>query len=216
MKKTINFASLSKLLLIIAAAVVVAGALVLAIIGGRTYAPYTVSNLSFTLVIKAVVAAVLVCALVLVYFLIRFKKSGVKMALTASAGAAVNALVAFAFCIICRANLSDMAFAVVLFAVALSYITFVLFAYSFANKKPTRKKTAEPEVDMFSVAANNVWQIMLIMLALICVVIIGAFVVSLIFGAGVFALYALPVILTAVFSVLFTLSVTCKLYADKA
>lgn len=214
MKKSINFASLKKLMLIIAAAVVVAGTLVLALLGGRTFAPFTFSNLSFSLVIKAVVAAVLVCALVLVYFLIRFKKSGVKMALIATGGAAVNALVAFALCIVCRANLSDMTFAVILFAVALSFITFILFAYSF-TKKTSRKKNAVAEVDSFAVAADKVWQIMQIMLVLICVVLLGAFVVSLIYGAGVFAFYALPAILTAVFSVLFTLSFTCKLYADK-
>ncbi len=214
MKKTINFASLSKLMLILAAAIVVAGALLLVIIGGNTVAPFTFTNLSFSLVIKAVVAAVLVCALVLIYFLIRFKKEGVKMALIATAGASVNALVAFALCVICRASLSDMTFAVILLAVALSFITFILFAYSF-TKKTSRKKTAETDVDAFSVAANKVWQIMLLMLVLTCVVLVAAFVASLIYSAGVLALYALPAILTAVFSVLFSLSFTCKLYADK-
>ncbi|MBQ8000583.1 MAG: hypothetical protein IJ298_05120 [Ruminococcus sp.] len=215
MKKSINFASLSKLMLIIAAAVVVAGIALLAILGGNTFAYCSFANLSFSLVAKVAVAAVLVCALVLVYFVIRFKKSGVMMAVVSTIGAAVNALVAFALCIICRANLSDMAFAVVLFAVALSYITFVLFAHSF-TKKTSRKKAAEPEVDAFSVAADKVWQLMVIMLILICVVIVAAFVASLVFSAWVLALYALPAILTAVFSVLFTLSFTCKLYADKA
>ncbi len=214
MKKTINFAALSKLVLIIAAAVVAAGALILAIFGGKTLAPYAFADLSISLVIKAVVAAVLVCALVLVYFFIRFKKDGVKMALISTAGAAVNALVAFALCVICRASLSDMTFAVVLLAVALSYITFVIFAYSF-TKKVSRKKTAEVETDAFSTAANKVWQIMLVLLVLLCVVLVAAFVVSLIFSAGVFAFYALPAILTAVFSVVFTLAFTCKLYADK-
>lgn len=214
MKKTINFPSLSKLLLIIAAAIVVAGGLLLLIFGGNTSAHFAFSNLSFSLVIKAFVAALLVCALVLVYFLVRFKKSGIKMALIATAGASVNALVAFALCIICRASLSDMAFAVVLLSVALSFITFIIFAYSF-TKKTSRKKTAETEVDSFSVAANKVWQIMVIILVLICAVLAAAFVASLIYSAGVLALYALPAILTAVFSVLFTLSFTCKLYADK-
>ncbi len=214
MKKTINFPSLSKLMLILAAAIVVAGALLLAIIGGNAPASFTFANLSFSLVIKAVVAAVLVCALVLIYFFIRFKKSGIKMALIATSGAAVNALVAFALCIICRASLCDMAFAVILLAVALSFITFILFAYSF-TKKTSRKKAAESEVDAFSVAANKVWQIMLIILVLLCAVLVAAFVASLIYSAGVLALYALPAILTAVFSVLFTLSFTCKLYADR-
>lgn len=214
MKKSINFASLTKLMLVIAAAVVVAGALILAIFGSKTVNQYGFANLSFSLVIKAVVAAVLVCILVLIYFLIRFKKAGVSMALISTAGAAVNALVAFALCVIFRASLSDMAFAVVLLAVALSFITFIIFAYSF-TKKVSRKKTAEAETNAFSVAANKVWQIMFILLVLLCVVLVGAFVVSLIFSAGVFAFYAFPAIITAVFSVVFTLAFTCKLYAEK-
>ena len=214
MKKSINFASLSKLLLIVALAVVVAGIALLLILGGNTAAPFTFANLSFTLVIKAVVAAVLVCALVLLYFFIRFKKQGLKMALISTAGAAVNALVAFALCIVCRASLSDMVIAVVLLAFALSYVTFVIFAYKF-TKKTSRKKTAEVEVDAFSVAANKVWQIMFFMLVLVCATVAVAFVAALIYSAGVLALYALPAILAAVFSVLFTLSFTCKLYADK-
>lgn len=214
MKKTVNFASLTKLVLVIAAAVVLAGALVLAIFGGNTFVHYGFANLTFGLVSRFIVAAVLICALVLIYFVIRFKKDGIKMSLISTAGAAVNALVAFAFCVICRANLGDMTFVVSLLAVILSYITFILFAYSYA-KKVSRKKTDEAEIDAFSVGANKVWSIMLLVLLLICVILLGAFVASLIYGAGVYALYAIPAILTAIFSVVSTLAFTCKLYADK-
>lgn len=215
MKKTINFASLTKLMLIIAAAVVAAGALVLVLLGGNTVPNYGFSNLTLGLVFRCVAAAVLVFALVLIYFVIRFKKAGLKMAFVSTAGACVNALVAFALCVICRANLGDMAFAVTLLAVILSYITFILFAYSF-QKKVSRKKTDETEVDAYSAGVNKVWKIMLLTLVLICVILLGALVASLIYGAGVYAFYAIPAILTAVFSVVFTLAFTCKLFADKA
>lgn len=215
MKKTVNFRGLSKIVLIIAAAVAVAGIAILAIFGGKTFSSYTFANLSVGLILKAVVAGVLVCALTLLYFVIRFKKNGVIMGLISSLGAAVNAVVAFALCIICRANLGDMTFAVVLMAVALSYITFVLF-YDGFTVKSTRKKNAAPDTDNYTLAANNAFKPMIVVLALICIVLAGAFVVSLVFGAGVFAFYAIPAILTAVFSVVFTLAFTCKLYADKA
>ncbi len=215
MKKTINFASLTKLMLVIAAAVVAAGALVLAILGGKTFAHYTFANLSLGLVFRCVVAALLVFALVLIYFVIRFKKSGLKMALVSTAGAAINALVSFALCIVCRANLGDMTFAVALLAVILSYVTFILFAYSFV-KKVSRKKTDDAEEDAYSIGANKVWKVMFLLLAMICIILLAAFVASLVYGAGVYALYAIPAILTTIFSVVFTLAFTCKLYADKA
>lgn len=215
MKKSVNFASLTKLMLIIAAAVVLAGVLLLAIFGGNTIPAYGFANLSLGLVFRCVVAAVLVFALVLVYFVIRFKKAGLKMALISTAGAAINALVAFALCVICRASLGDMAFAVALFAVILSYVTFILFVYSFA-KKVTRKKTDDAEVDAFSAGTDKVWKIMFFFLAMICVILLAVFVASLVNGAVVYALYAISAILTAVFSVVFTLAFTCKLFADKA
>lgn len=215
MKKTVNFTSLTKLLLIIAAAVVLAGAVVLAVFGGNTIPNYGFSNLTLGLVFRCVTAAVLVLALVLIYFVIRFKKAGLKMALVSTAGACVNALVAFALCAISRASLGDMTFAVALLAVILSYITFILFAYSF-QKKVSRKKTDGTQVDAYSAGVNKVWQIMRMVLVLICGILLGAFVASLVYGAGVYAFYAAPAILTAVFSVVFTLAFSCKLYADKA
>lgn len=215
MKKTINFNPLTKLMLIIAAVVIFAGILVLAIFGSNTVPAYGFSNLSLGLVFRALVAALLVLALVLGYFAIRFKKSCVKMALISTLGAAINVLVSFALCVLCRASIGDMTFAVALLAVALSYITFIFFAYSF-TKKVSRKKNAEEDVDAYFTGANKVWQIMIFVLVIICTVLLGAFVASIIYGAGVFASYAIPAIFTAVFSVLFTLAFTCKLYSDKA
>ncbi|MBE6734384.1 MAG: hypothetical protein E7563_03455 [Ruminococcaceae bacterium] len=214
MKKSINFAKLSMIMFILAGAFVVAGVLLLVINGGNTFAPFTFANLSFSLVVKALVAAVLTFALVLVYLLIRFKKQGVKMALISTLGASINALVAFALCILGRANLCNMALAVVLFAVALSYVTFIIFSYNF-NKKTSRKKNAESQEDAFSVATDKAWQVMKVVLILTTGVILAGFVAAIIYSAGVLALYGIPAILTAVFSVLFTLSYTCKLFADK-
>lgn len=216
MKKTINFRGLQKISLIVAAALVVIGTVMHIIFGGHTFAAYSFANLGIGFYLKAVVAAVLVLALVLIYFLIRFKKAGVAMALFSTLGAVINALVAFALTVICRANLGDITFALMLFAVILSYITFVVFGYIFSAKKTVRKKKGEPEADNYNESANKTFATMLSVLVVIVLVLVATFVVAAVFGAKVLVLYALPAILTAVFSVFFTVAFTCRLFADKA
>lgn len=215
MKKTVNFASLYKLSVIVAAAIIVAGAVMLIAFGGGTFASYTLANLSISMVIKTVVAAVLVCALVLLYLVIRFRKRGVKVALFSTLGAVCSALIAFALCIICRAPLGNYTFAVVLFGVALSYITSVLF-FSPINIKLSRKKNATISEDNYNEMANKAFAPMLVILVILFVILVGAFVGALIYGSTLLMLYALPTLLTALISVEFTLAFTCRLYAKKA
>ncbi|MGN0453038.1 MAG: hypothetical protein ACI4GZ_04465 [Ruminococcus sp.] len=214
MNNTIKFSKLSKLLWIFAAAVMIAGLALLLIFGGGTAPSFTLANLELAVFIKALVAAVFVFALVLVFFLIRNKKQGLKMAIFSTVGAIVSAVAAFFLCIICRAPLGNFTFAVMLLSVALAYITFILLADSLSQKTQRRGK-AQAESDSFDAAANKVFRLMAFVLALIAIIVACGFVVSLIMGANILALYALPTILTAVFSVIFTLAFPAKLYCDK-
>ncbi|MBQ4105093.1 MAG: hypothetical protein IJC86_01745 [Clostridia bacterium] len=214
MKKTVNFNGLSKVMLILAAVIIVAGALVLAIFGGGTAAAYTAANLGLALILKAVVATVLVCALVLLYFVIRFRKDGVKMGIFSSLGAVVSGLMALALCVVCRAPLGNFALAVVLTAVCLSYIASALFFNSFV-KKSSRKKNS-PAEDSYNDAANKAFAPLIVLLAIFIGILVGAFVGAAIYGSVSLMLYALPTLLTAVLSILFTLAFSCRLYAKKA
>ncbi len=211
MKKSINFKGLNKISLIIAAVLVVVG-IVLHLIFGS----YSLGKFGVGFYLKALVAAVLVLGLTMIYFLIRFKKPGVKMALCSALGATVSAVTAFALTVICRANFGDITFALMLFAVVLSYITFVIFAYSFSVKPANRRKKDEPSVDAYSVAADKTFKTMRPVAVIILALIIATLIISAIFGAKIILLYVLPAILTAVFSVVFTIAVSCRLFADKA
>ncbi len=211
MKKTINFKAIFKISIIVAAILFVVGVALHLIFGGQALAKF---NLGFYL--KALVAAVLVLGLTMIYFLIRFKKPGVKMALYSALGATVNALVALALTVICRANFGDITFALMLFAVVLTYITFVVFAYSYNVKPANRRKKDEPVVDAYSVAADKTFKTLLPMIIIILALAVATFIISAIFGAKILLLYVLPAIITVVFSVIFTIAVSCRLFADKA
>lgn len=214
MKKTIDFSSLLKFILVAAAVVTVIGVALLLIFGGSTAPAYTTVNISFVLIIKAVVAAILVFALLLLYFFIRYKKDGVLMAVWSSVGAVINAVVSFAFCVICRAPLGNFTFAVMLFSVVLTLITFVLFVNKYLLASTRRGKNVTVGSD-FNNAANSVFKAMLLVLVIVFVTLAGGFVVSMIYSSTLTALYALPTMLASVFSVVCTLAFSCKLFSDK-
>lgn len=215
MKKSVNFAGLYKLSLIVAAAVTLIGIAMLLIFGGGTFASFTIKNLEISILFRSVVAAVLICALVLLYLFIRFRKNGIRLGLCGAHGAVISAIVAFALCVICRAPLGNMTFAVALLGVCLSFITTVIFGDRL-NVKVSRKKTATLNEENYNEVADNAFRPMLVAIIITAVILVGAFAATLIFGSKVLALYALPTLLTAVFSVVFTLAFSCRNYAKKA
>ncbi len=211
----LNFNKLFKPVLIISAAITLLGILFLLLFSGGTFATFTVQNLRFSLFAKAFVTSLLVFATTLLYFIIRFKKKGVFLGLFAALSAVLGAVVAFTLCIVCRAPLGEYTFALMLFAVALSYVTSVLFANNLTVKNATRKKGDEPAEDNYSIAAELTWKNLVYVLVVICVVIAVAFAASLVFAVKVVSFYALPAIIVTIFSVVQTIAVGCKLYASK-
>ncbi len=212
----LKFNKLFKPMLIISAAVTLLGILFLILFSGGTFASFTLQNLRLSLFVKVIVTAILVFASTLLYFFIRFKKKGFFLALFAALSAGISAVVAFALCVVCRAPLGEYTFALMLLGVVLSYAASVLFANNLTAKKPSRKKTAEPSEDNYSIAAELTWKSLVYFLAVICVVFVAAFVVSVVFAVRVVPMYALPAIIVTLFSVIQTISVGCKLYASKA
>ncbi len=215
MKKTLNFSKLFKVMIIIPAVILVAGVALLAILGGNTDPAYTMLNLGLAVVLKTILSAVFAAGLVLLYFVIRFRKQGVLMGLCSGLGAAVSALVAFFLCIICRAPLGNTTFATALASVCISYATSVIFFSRFSVRR-SRKKNTDNTDNNYSEASSSVFSTMLIMLVIVLAVIICGFAVAAVFSSTFLMLYALPVLLSAVVAVLFTLAVSCRIYANKA
>lgn len=212
----INFKSLFKPSIIISAALTVIGIILLLIFGGKTNPEFTTRNFNLSLFIRAFVASVLVIALTLVYFVIRFKKKGLLLSLFSALSAVISGVTGFALCVICRAPLGGLTFAVMLLGVLLSYITSVLFANNLVFGKASRKQKGNTATDYYTVAAEKTWGSLVYVLAIICLVLVAAFVVSLVFAVKAVPFYALPAILTAVLSVIQTISVCGRLYTDKA
>ena len=214
MKKLIKFSALTKFMAVASAVIAVVGIVMLLIFSGETTPEFTFVNLGWGLVLRTLVAAVLTVALTTAYLLICYGKKGFTMGLTSAFGAVISAVCAFAFCVICRAPLSDFTFPVMLLGVFVSYISSVIFFRSFGTDKPKGKQFS---VDVaFETAANKAFVPLLVMLLLITLVAVGAFAVALFLKSSALCLYVLPVILTAIFSVLVTLSFTCNIYAKKA
>ena len=221
MKKAFNLSSFTKFSGI-AAGVIVAAALVLFFIFAPADSAHNpmLSMLPFAL--KALAFAVFAYGVKLLYFAICFKKAAVRMSLFSVAGSAVSAVVAFAFCIICRAPMGNMTFAVVLFSILFSVISSVLFFRNLPVKKKSKKQkntdasdVPEAELTPFEIASSEAFSVMLVILMITALILLAAFAVALIFSAYSLCIYVLPAILSSVFSVVFTLSLPCYLYSKK-
>lgn len=212
----LNFSRLFKPALIICGALVLLGVLFLVLFSGGTFASFTMQNLRFSLFAKALVTAILVFVTTFIYFLIRFKKKGIFLAVFAALSSILSAVTAFALCVVCRAPLGEYTFALMLFAVVLSYSVSVVFADNLTGKKIVRKKNSESTEDIYAAAADNTWKNFVYIIAVICVVLASAFILSLVFAVKVVPMYALPAIIVTVFTVVQTIAVGCKLYASKA
>lgn len=214
MKKLIKFSALTKFSVVAAAVLAAVGVGMLLLLGGNTSPEFTFVNLGWGFALRVLTATIFTVVLTTVYYLICYRKSGLTMGLTSALGAVVSAVSGFSFCVISRASLSDFTFPVMLLGVVLSYITSTIFFRSFGTDRPRGKKQSETEI--FETAANKAFVPMLITLLVIALVAVGAFAVALVFKSAVLCLYVLPVILTAIFSVIFTLSVPLFIYTKKA
>lgn len=213
MIKKIDFKKLFLPMILAAGAITLIGFLMLLIFGGKTFAEYTLNNLRISLFIKALVYFVLFVGLTMLYFLIRFKKKGFWLALYTAAATAINSVSAFFLCVIFRASLGEITFAVILLAVFYTYLTVLVFVSKTADTNNKKTKGA-PEFS-FEEAAQKTVSTMLIPLIIIAALIVIAFVLALVYSAPMLALYALPMILTTVISVIQTITFTCNLYSKK-
>lgn len=217
MKKNLDFKKLFLPMAIANVAVALIGALMLFIFSGKTYAEYTLNNLRFGLVLKGVFFLLFVFIVTSLYFFIRFKKKGLRLGIISVATASVNSLVSVAFCVICRANLGELTFVTMLISFLLTYMTALIFEVSVGpddTQKKKKKSSAEDSELTLDKASQKAFNTMLIPLVLLVLTVVAASIVSLIFSVFSLALYALPVILSAVMSVVTTNTSCCKFYKD--
>ncbi len=223
MKKAFNLSSFTKFSGI-AAGVIVAVALVLFFVFAPSDAAHNPTLSVLPLLLKTVVATVFAYGLSLLYLAICFKKAALRMSLCSLAGCAASAVVSFAFCVICRAPLSNMTFAVVIFSVLVSFVSSLLFFRNLPEKAKSKKiKKADTRTDTgvsaemtpFDKASSEAFSVMLVILMITALILLAAFVVALIYSAYSLCIFALPAILSSVFSVMFTLSLPCYLYSKK-
>lgn len=217
MKNKINFDKLLRPLLLISAGITLVAILFLLIFGGRTQSQYTWSNLRFSLFFKAFATSVFAVLFTSLYYFIRFKNSGLWLGIFSALSAAVNVIVTFSFCVIFRASLGEITFALMLFSVFLTYMTALIFKSNILKpaKVSAKKKEKTPDSNHFSDAVNKTLHIMSFFIIPASLVLLAVFVITLIYGAGELALYVLPAILASLFSVIQTLGVCCKLFIKK-
>ena len=217
MKNKINFDKLFKPLLLFSAGLALVGILFLLIFGGRTYPRYTWSNLRFSLFFKAFATSVFAVLFTSLYYFIRFKNNGVWLGLFSALSAVINVIATFSFCVIFRAPLGELTFALMLFSVFVTYMTALVFKSNIPKsiKMSAKKKEKKFENAHYSEAANKALQNMFFFIVPVVLVLAAVFVVTLIFGAGELALYVFPAIFITLFSVVQTLGIGCKLFIKK-
>ncbi|MBQ8572679.1 MAG: hypothetical protein IJ451_04360 [Ruminococcus sp.] len=207
MTKSFDFAKLFKLALLAAFAICVIGALLLVILGGDTYSAFRDGNLGFAFYLKAIITVILVCALITLYFGIRFrKKNGFKAGLVTSLSACVSALTSFFICVIFRAPLCGYVFSVILLAVCISLMCSVVH-FDFLNSSSRKKNKAEVK----SPSARGFRRIILF-LFIILVILFVAFIAALLLDATLLTFYCFPACVTVIFSSIFTFCACGKLF----
>jgi len=215
----INFKKLFLPMVIINAISLIAGVLMLVCFGGKTYAEFTINNLRSSLVVKTFSSFFFLVALTTLYFFFRFKKQGVFFGIFAGISALINALSAFSFAVVFRANLGEILFTVVLACTLLTYITALVFAANIfslltSSKKKKKKEDNSAEDTVNSVCQKTLNTVAPIVLSVVFAAVVG-FICTLVFGAYALALYALPLILTVINTVLLTLVFMYNVYSKK-
>ncbi len=207
MTKSFDFAKLFKLVALAALAIVVIGTVLLLVLGGDTFIAYRDGNLGFVFYLKAVIAVILACVLITLYFGIRFrKKQGLKAGLIASLSACVSALTSFFICVIFRAPLCGYVFSVILLAVCISLMCSVVH-FDFLNYSSRKKNKTEEK----SPSAKG-FRRLLLFLFVILVILFVAFIAALVLDATLLTFYAFPACVTVIFSSIFTFCACGKLY----
>ncbi len=204
----------SKILLLVSAALTVLAVAVMLIFGGNTYASFTFRNLTFNLFIKAFVLSVLVFAVTTGYFFLRFKKNALHLGIFTALSAVISGVVSFDLCVLCRAPLGDLTFAVMLLSVATVYVTSVIFANNISRKTSKKKKQKEA-VSPFDSAVASTRKSLATVFAVIIVTLVAAAILSFVFSAFTLALCAAPAIIAIAYSIALTLEFGCRHYADK-
>lgn len=204
----------SKILLLVSAVLTVLAVAVLLVFGGNTYASFTFANLSFNLFLKAFILTVLVFAVTTGYFFIRFKKNGLYLGIFTALSAVISGVVAFDLCVLCRAPLGDLTFAVMLLCVAVVYVTSVIFANNF-KKASTKKKKQKDSASAFETAVVSTRKSFAIVFAVIIVTLVSAAILTFVFSGFTLALCAAPSIIATAYSIALTLEFGCRYYADK-
>ncbi|MBQ8795100.1 MAG: hypothetical protein IJZ54_01625 [Clostridia bacterium] len=207
MTKSFDFAKLFKLVALAAVAIVFIGTLLLFILGGDTFISFRDGNLGFVFYLKAAITVVLACALITLYFGVRFrKKQGFKAGLIASLSACVSALTSFFICVIFRAPLCGYVFSVILLAICISLMCSVVH-FDFLNKSSKKKSKSEEK----SPSAKG-FRRLFVFLFVILVILFVAFVAALILDANLLTFYAFPACVTVIFSSIFTFCACGKLF----
>lgn len=207
MTKSFDFAKLFKLVALAAVAIVFIGTLLLFILGGDTFISFRDGNLGFVFYLKAAITVVLACALITLYFGVRFrKKQGFKAGLIASLSACVSALTSFFICVIFRAPLCGYVFSVILLAICISLMCSVVH-FDFLNKSSKKKGKSEEK----SPSAKG-FRRLFVFLFVILVILFVAFVAALILDANLLTFYAFPACVTVIFSSIFTFCACGKLF----
>ncbi len=211
MTKKIDFTKLFFPSLVFSGAVFVLGLLMLLIFGGKTYAEFTLNNLCWGYLVKTGFSLAFVFILTTLYFVVCYKKKGLWFGIFGVAAASVNAVVSFFLCVVFRANLGELTFAVILLSVLFTYITTLVFSFTVTEglKEKKKKKTTLLLVEKMCLKS---FRTMLLPLVLTIFAIIISFVLALIFGVSDLALYAFPVIFSIVSSVVTTLAYICRFY----
>lgn len=204
----------SKLLLLLSAALTVVTVAVMLVFGGNTFASFTFRNLTFNLFLKAFVLALIVFAVTTAYFVIRFRNNGLYLGIYSAISAVISSVVAFDLCVLCRAPLGDITFAVILLCVVLVYLTSVLFA-NFIKKNNVRKKKSKDNASAFDNAVAYTRKALSVVLIVLIVTIVAAAILSFIFSAFTLTLCAAPSVVAASFSIALTLEFGCRHYMDK-
>lgn len=204
----------SKSLLLVSALLTVLTVAVFIFFEGNTYASFTLKNLTFNLFVKAIVCALLMASVTTLYFLARFKKKGFYLGLYTALSALISSVVAFDLCVLCRAPLGNLTFAVILFSVATTYVTAVTFAGNYAKKTSRKNKKEEDSTSYDNAVAKTRKAFGAVFVVVVLTLVTGA-IISFVFSAFSLALCAAPAILSVAYSFALFLSFGGRLYADK-
>ena len=204
----------SKPLILVAALLTVLTMGVFIFFEGNTYASFTLDNLKLNLFVKAFVCAILLVVATTVYFAVRYKKNGLYLGLYTGLCAVISTVVSFDLCVLCRAPLGDITFAVLFLSLCVTYGACAVFAGNMV-KKVSKKKKTDDEISLYENAVASTRKAFASVFLMLIVTIVAAAVISFIFGAYNLALCAAPAILSTAYSFALFLTLGGRKYADK-